>query len=386
LYYLTVNKDRHGTSTSITKQATSELVVLGTSEAPSLGAKGNLTNNEDHDSLPDIDIANASKRKPKTSDPVPCPICEQPYHLRFRCPMVQKGGKPLEDRLKVLRREGKQRIVKDVEDQLNTEKRRNMLKVLHGKKTSNSEIEFAIFGNGASISSDTENDVIMQDKGNEWDSDVISIRSMPESVTRSERGQKSAVKVEKPGEGSDSVSTDDDTPLVDDSNDQDDEQNTSRDATPVAQRTRSRVTTSPSLPPSPTNTRKHATVGKGKLPATTEGRSKATKGGTKPPSVQGASRKAKTLVQSSSTEEENGRMTENKAQTEVVDEPTQDGVEIDDLHALFRHASPPKTGRIPGTPGRISGMRDKNGISANAPAEDSGLVSQLNSPSKVCLG
>lgn len=293
--------------------------------------------------------------------------------------MVQKGGKPLEDRLRVLRRQGKKRIVKDVKDQLDTEKRRNMLNILHGIKPSNAEIEFAIFGNGASISSDTDNDVVMQDKGDERDSDIVSIRSMPESVTRSERGQKSSVKVEKPGEGSDSVSSDDDTPLV---YDQDDEQSVSRDVTPVAQRTRSRVPTSPSLPPSPTNLRKAATIRKGNIP-TTEGHSKAAKGGMK---LQEASRTAQTLVQGSSTEEEDSRMAENEAQTEVVDEPTQRGVEIDDLHALFRQTSPPKTGRSPGTPGRISGMRDRNGISVNAPAEDNDSGSQPISPAKVCLG
>jgi hypothetical protein len=139
------------------------------------------------------------------------------------------------------------------------------------------------------------------------------------------------------------------------------------------------------VPSSPTNSRKTATIRKGKIPKTTEGHSKTAKGGTKLSSAQGTSRAAQILVQGSSTEEEGSRVAD-KVQTEVVDEHIQGDVEIDDLQALFRHTSPPKVGKSPGTPGRISGMRDRNGISANAPAEDSGAGPQPISPAKVRLG
>lgn len=169
---------------------------------------------------------------------VQCPICEQPYHQRHECPMVQKGGKAPEDRLKILKQQGKKQFVKDIEKFLDTEKRREMLNDLQHRDPSPRH--------GSEAFQDADGGDYLMQSDREDGSDSDSVRSMPESVTLPVHGTRSSVGVQRPGEGPGSVSSDDEDVLADAAQSKDISDSSSGQNTPI-RRAQPHPPASPSL-------------------------------------------------------------------------------------------------------------------------------------------
>lgn len=264
----------------------------------------------------DIEPAGTNSKVNKKKQNKRCPICSQPWHLRYQCELLINGGQALQARIKALKKTGAHDVLKDIDDYLEDKRKKEakMSKLPYTTKATPPLYSTEeVFSTGSSISNEegARNKKHKNKKeprrGDRETGDGSSL-SIPGPVTRDERQGATLVKVRSSGSGSGSVSSDDDEGMP---------PRTARDDTEE-----DRLGTSLSL-------------------------SKV-----QPVSGSTSASKAipKTLVPSSSTESESD---ENHASGNKMD--------VDVLQSVCRQVSPVRNGRTPSTSTPTPGMRDGKG-------------------------
>ncbi|PVG01259.1 hypothetical protein CPB86DRAFT_123856 [Serendipita vermifera] len=275
-----------------------------------------------------------------------CPICDGPFHLRFRCPVVIAGNAESEDVLNDLKKGRGSALVKSFETKDSSQNQRKQQSAIsRGMIEGNNIDDVKEHGTKVSEKSDSEED-------------SRSILSMPASVT-GRPPRSSLVSLERPGEGSNLASSDDD----DSSKDVREEEfgegqssfQTSRPSTPTANVS---IHSIPPTSPSAASTRltvnfpvldftKHAPTEPLEHPTTLRGQKKP------------QSQDTKLLARNSSDE----------SSKEDETEPDDDGKEVQE---------PIKN---PSTPGNINHFRENGGQTAPVHRQREAVNSSLTSTS-----
>lgn len=382
---------------------------------PSIGPKQPSSVTSAKSSPPNPTVTTSNSNKPNAL----CPICLEPFHLRFKCHLLQNRGSPFHRRLAELNKTGHATLVSELLTWVETEKKRDQLRVLGkpGNAGTTGEIgqggRAVVLGGASGGDSATgglkkrvmsfesgERDEPEDGEEKEVESDVLGdadateddgdgcADSVPASFGKPPAFKRSLVSVQKPGEGSETTSSDSEEdeemePIAhngDDGEDEDVEMNdASRASTPQAPPSKPGDKQKTSNSSSSSSTRSDSTSPPDKRNAN----SSQNKSG-KLPSMVRNSRSFRGINDEpdGATDAVHQRMWRDTAQVlvpnsddsedeemgEVVEPRTPNGNASESrlpMDRLFQHrGSPVAKGRTPGTPSRIQIMRDRHGNTA----------------------